>query len=156
MTHWVDNLATLPQWAASGPCRRTRQVTESPGWYKSSVKTKERKTNNRALFCGSLLQNNMEVEAAIKLARHLSESHETGLHRVRTGFDQTWSGLVGSYHSNRTLLVCSKFVQSLDQVYIVCAKFAQCLATNRGFSWEKNPVGKHTNLHQTLNKPDSF
>jgi len=38
------------------------------------------------------------VEAAIELARHLDE---TGLHRVRTGFDQTWSGLVGSSHSNR-------------------------------------------------------
>jgi len=38
------------------------------------------------------------VEAAIELARHLDE---TGLHRVRTGFDQTWSGLVGLYHSNR-------------------------------------------------------
>ena len=56
------------------------------------------KTNNQASFGGSLLQNNMEVEAAIELARHLDE---TGLHRVRTGFDQTWSGSVGLYHSNR-------------------------------------------------------
>ena len=91
MTHWADNYATV------GRIRTmSTQVTESR--YKSSVKTKARKTNNQASFGGSLLQNNMEVEAAIELARHLDE---TGLHRVRTGFDQTWSGSVGLYHSNR-------------------------------------------------------
>ena len=52
-------------------------------WYKSTVKTKERKTNNHASFGSSLLQNNMEVEAAIELAQHLDE---TGSRQVRTGF----------------------------------------------------------------------
>jgi len=106
MTHWADNYATV------GRIRTmSTQVTESR--YKSSVKTKARKTNNQASFGGSLLQNNMEVEAAIELARHLDE---TGLNRVRTGFDQTWSGLVGSYHSNRPVLVCTKFAPSSCQV----------------------------------------
>ena len=79
------------------------QVTESR--YKSTVKTKARKTNNHASFGGSLLQNNMEVEAAIELARHLDE---TGSHRVCTGFapgvtepKKPCSGSVGSHHSNR-------------------------------------------------------
>jgi hypothetical protein len=46
---------------------------------KSAVKTKARKTNrdNQASFGGSLLKNNMEVEAVMELARHLDE---TGLH----------------------------------------------------------------------------
>ena len=81
--------------------------------YKSSVKTKARKTNNQASFSSSLLQNSIEVEEAIELARHLDE---TGLHRVSTGFDKTWSGLVGSYHSNRPVLVCTKFAPSSCQV----------------------------------------
>ena len=75
-THWADNYATV------GRIRTmSTQVTE--GRYKSAVKTKARKTNNQASFGGSLLQNNMEVEAAIEMARHLDE---TGSHRVRTGF----------------------------------------------------------------------
>jgi len=65
------------------------------------------------------------VEAAIELARHLDE---TGLHRVRTGFDQTWSGLVGSHHSNRPVQVCTKFDPSSFQVWVVCAKFTQSSA----------------------------
>ena len=81
--------------------------------YKSSVKTKARKTNKQASFSSSLLQNNMEVEEAIELALHLDE---TGLHRVSTGFDKTWSCLVGSYHSNRPVLVCTKFAPSSCQV----------------------------------------
>ena len=61
---------------------------------------------------GSCLDNlKFTQSSAIELAhrRHLDE---TGLHRVRTGFDQTWSGLVGSYHSNRPVSVCTKFLQS--------------------------------------------
>ena len=58
-----------------------RQVTE--GRYKSAVKTKARKTNNQASFGGSLLQNNLEVEAAIEMARHLDE---TGSCRLRCRF----------------------------------------------------------------------
>ena len=86
-------------------CQRSRstQVTESR--YKSTVKTKAHKTNNQASFGGSLLQNNMEVEAAIEMARHLDE---TGSHRVRTGFTpgvtepkKPCSGSLGLHHSNR-------------------------------------------------------
>ena len=50
---------------------------------KTAVKTPSRKTNNlnQASFGGSLLKNNMEVEAAMELQRHLDE---TGVHRVCT------------------------------------------------------------------------
>ncbi len=41
-----------------------------------AVKVPSKKTNNQALFAGggSLLKNNMEVEAAMELQRHLDES----------------------------------------------------------------------------------
>jgi hypothetical protein len=47
------------------------------------VKTPSRKTNNHwhASFGGSLLKNNMEVEAAMELQRYLDE---TSVHQVRT------------------------------------------------------------------------
>ncbi len=54
---------------------------------KSAVKIKEHKsrgddkTDNQASFGGSLLKNNMEVEAAMELSRHLDE---TGLVQVCT------------------------------------------------------------------------
>ena len=55
-------------------------VTESR--MKSAVKTQARKTNNQASFGGSILKNNMEVEAAMELQRrHLDE---TGVHQVQT------------------------------------------------------------------------
>ena len=43
---------------------------------KSAVtgKTKAKKTNNQASFGGSLLKNNMEVEAAMELSRHQDET----------------------------------------------------------------------------------
>jgi hypothetical protein len=41
---------------------------------KSAVKTKTKMTNNQASFGGSLLKNNMEVEAAMEIQRHLDES----------------------------------------------------------------------------------
>ena len=47
---------------------------------KSAVKTPARKTNNQASFGGSILKNNMEVEA-MELQRHLDE---TGVHQVHT------------------------------------------------------------------------
>jgi hypothetical protein len=50
---------------------------------KSAVKTKAKKTNNQAMFGGSLLQNNMEVEAAMEMQRHL-DSDETGVLQVCT------------------------------------------------------------------------
>ena len=54
-------------------------VTESR--MKTAVKTPARKTNNQASFGGSILKNNMEVEAAMELQRHLDE---TGVHQVHT------------------------------------------------------------------------
>ncbi len=50
---------------------------------KSAVKTKAKKTNNQAMFGGSLrvLQHNMEVEAAMEMQRHLDE---TGVLQVCT------------------------------------------------------------------------
>ncbi len=76
MTHWADNYSTV------GRIRNiSTSVTESR--MKTAVKTPSRKTNNQASFGGSLLKNNMEVEAAImmELQRHLDE---TGVHRVCT------------------------------------------------------------------------
>ncbi len=74
MTHWADNYAAVGRiWIIS------TSVTESR--MKTAVKTPSRKTNNQASFCGSLLKNNMEVEAAMELQRHLDE---TCVHRVYT------------------------------------------------------------------------
>ena len=52
---------------------------------RSAVKTKAktRKTNNQASFGGSLLKNNMEVEAAMEMQRHLDETGQ-GVHIVCT------------------------------------------------------------------------
>ena len=41
---------------------------------KTAVKTPSRKTNNQASFGGSLLKNNMEVEVAMEMQRHLDET----------------------------------------------------------------------------------
>jgi hypothetical protein len=74
MTHWADNYATV------GRIRIiSTSVTETR--MKSAIKIPSRKTNNQASFGGSLLKNNMEVEAAMELQRHLDE---TGVHRVCT------------------------------------------------------------------------
>ena len=74
MTHWADN------YAAVGRIRIiSTSVTETR--MKSAVKIPSRKTNNQPeaseSFGGSLLKNNMEVEAAMELQRHLDE---TGAH----------------------------------------------------------------------------
>jgi hypothetical protein len=67
MTHWADN------YAAVGRIRIiSTSVTESR--MKTAVKTPSRKTNNQASFGGSLLKNNMEVEAAMEMQRHLDET----------------------------------------------------------------------------------
>jgi hypothetical protein len=50
------------------------------------------KINNQASFGGSLLKNNMEVEAAMELQLHLDE---TGAHRVCTVYV---GGFLGSHH----------------------------------------------------------
>jgi len=74
MVHWADNYATV------GRIRiMSTSVTETR--MKSAVKIPARKTNNQATFGGSILKNNMEVEAAMELSRHLDE---TGLHIVYT------------------------------------------------------------------------
>ena len=90
MTHWADNYATVGRIQTI-----STQVTESR--YKSSVKTKAHKTNNQALFGGSLLQNNMEVEAVIdsELALHLPVQWTrqvcTGFTPGLTKLGQVWS-----------------------------------------------------------------
>jgi len=120
MTHWADNYAMV------GRIRTmSTQVTESR--YKSTVKTKARKTNNQASFGGSLLQNNMEVEAAIEMARHLDE---TGLYWVWSEFgwfDPNQPNLekFGWFESPK--LAKPEFDQSFVKVYVVCAKFIQSL-----------------------------
>ena len=48
---------------------------------KTAVKTLAQKTNTQASFDGSILKNNMEVEAAMELQLHLDE---TGVHQVHT------------------------------------------------------------------------
>jgi hypothetical protein len=39
-----------------------------------AVKIQLKKTNNHASFGGSLLKNNMDVEAAVEMQRHLEET----------------------------------------------------------------------------------
>ena len=74
MTHWADNYATVG---------RTRIISTSPteARMKTAVKVPSKKTNNQASFGDSILKNNMEVEAAMELQRHLDES---GVHQVYT------------------------------------------------------------------------
>jgi hypothetical protein len=72
MVHWADNYATVDR-----ICIMSTSVTETR--MRSAVKIPARKTNNQATFGGSILKNNMEVEAAMELSRHLDE---TGLHIV--------------------------------------------------------------------------
>jgi hypothetical protein len=82
MTHWADNYETVGRIRITGirvisdhlPAT-TVTVTRT----KSAVKTKAKKTNNQASFGGSLLKNNMEVEAAIEMQRH------PGLYELETG-----------------------------------------------------------------------
>ena len=80
-------------------CQWFCTVTEKPHWHSMThwhsgwadnyatvgririISTSVTETNNQASFGGSLLKNNMEVEAAMELQRHLDE---TGLHRVYT------------------------------------------------------------------------
>ena len=81
MTHWVlaDNYTTV---------RHIRIISSSvtETRMKTAVKTPSRKTNNQGSFGGSLLKNNMEVEAATELAVQPLQRHldEIGVHRVCT------------------------------------------------------------------------
>ena len=74
MTHWAENYEPVGRIRIISTC-----VTESR--MKSAVKTPARKTNDQASFGGSILKNNMEVEAAMELQRHLDE---TGVHQLHT------------------------------------------------------------------------
>ena len=67
MTHWADNYATVGR-------IRIISTTVTETRMKTAVKTPARKTNNQASFGGSLLKNNMEVEAAMEMQRHLDET----------------------------------------------------------------------------------
>jgi hypothetical protein len=59
---WADNYAAVGP-GASGSHMISTSVTETR--MKTAVKTPSLKTNNQASFGGSLLKNNMEVEAAM-------------------------------------------------------------------------------------------
>jgi hypothetical protein len=88
MTHWGDNYHTVGRIRTA-----TTQVTETR--MKSAVKTKARKTNNQASFGKSLLKNNMEVEAAMELSRHLDQ---TGLPLVCiVGLLTTWFSYIQTF-----------------------------------------------------------
>ena len=80
MVHWASTYRTV------GRIRTiSANVTESR--MKTAVKTKARKTNNQASFCGSILKANMEVEAAVELAHDLDATcimmHSMWLHCFR-------------------------------------------------------------------------
>ncbi len=72
MTHWADNYETVGR-------IRIIPTTVTETQMKSAVKTMAKKTNNQASFGGSLLKNNMAVEAAMEMQRHLDG---TGVHLV--------------------------------------------------------------------------
>ena len=102
---------------------------------KSAVKTKAKKTNNQASFGGSLLKNNMEVEAAMEMQRHLDE---TGVHIVCTIYVCEIFGLLqvcslksvcteqtdGLVSLHKVCTVCSMFTQILHRVYIPTVSFS--------------------------------
>ena len=89
MTHWADNCKTVG---------RIRIISTSvcESRMKTAVKVPAKKTNNQASFGGSLLKNNMAVEAAMELQRHLDE---TGVHRVCTLYVGCFGGLHQVYSS---------------------------------------------------------
>ena len=136
MTHWAGNYATV-----GGIRVMSTQVTESR--MKSAVKTPARKTNNQASFGGSLLKNNMEVEAAMELQRHLDE---TGVHIVCTIYVVRYFSLHQVYFLKTGLLSVNfltfGFIQNLHGLTRIYTEFTLSLRPNRPFSWGKPPVGK--------------
>ena len=66
---------------------RTRIISTSPteARMKTAVKVPSKKTKNQASFGGSLLKNNMEVEAAMELQRHLDESGVLQVYTIYVG-----------------------------------------------------------------------
>ena len=69
MTHWADNFSTMGR---SRTRIQSHSATESK--MKEAVKKPSKKTNNHASFGTSLLKNNMDVEAAMEMQRHLDET----------------------------------------------------------------------------------
>ena len=53
---------------------QSTSVTENKMKDALAVKKLSKKTNNHASFGGSLLKNNMDVEAAMEMQRHLDET----------------------------------------------------------------------------------
>ena len=90
---------------------------------KSAVKTKARKTNNQASFGQSLLKNNMEVEAAMELSRHLDETGSPlvcmlGLHQVCIKFGKYVFCIDPNFMLG--LDFCPNFMLGLDGLHDVC------------------------------------
>ena len=105
---------------------------------KSAVKTKARKTNNQASFRQSLLKNNMKVEAAMELPRHLDETGSPlvcmlGLHQVCIKFAS------GVFFANPNFMLgldfCPNFMLGLDSLHNVRRWFA----SDRGYFLGKYP-----------------
>ncbi len=67
MVHWASNRSSVGR-------PRTISTNVNEGRMKTAVKTKAKKTNNQALFGGSILKANMEVEAVIELVHDLDET----------------------------------------------------------------------------------
>ena len=107
---------------------------------KSAVKTKAKKTNNQASFGGSLLKNNMEVEAAMEMQRHLDE---TGMHIVCTIYVCELFGLLQVCSLKSVCTEQTDGLASLHKVCTVCTKFTPCLhrvyITTGGLSGENRP-----------------
>ncbi len=109
MTHWADNYASAVG-RTPGPGRITydtsESVTETRPGMKTAVKVPSKKTNNQASFGGSLLKNNMEVEAAMKLRQHLRAS----MNPVCTKFTPfMYEGFWGLHQVYPSLLFEKKF-----------------------------------------------
>ncbi len=86
---------------------------------KSAVKIPAHKTNNQASFGGSLLKNNMDMEAVMELARHLDN---TGLLIVYSVYTSASKGLLIGfkkvYTSKKILVEYCKYLQNVCS--IVC------------------------------------
>ena len=101
---------------------------------RSAVKTKAKKTNNpgQASFGGSLLKNNMEVEAAMEIQQHLDE---TGVHIVCTIYVCEIFGLL------QVCLLKSIYTEQTEYLsYLNCANYV-----HTGFV--QVPLHLHRRLH---------
>ncbi len=152
MTHWADNYSTVG-------CIRIISTSVTESRMKTAVKTPSRKTNNQASFGGSLLKNNMEVEAAMELKRPgtwtkpvctefapFMSISSFGLHRVRLRF-ANWTKV---YTEKKSLLSVNFFVilfaPSLHSLHQVYTEFIQSSHQNGPFFWGNPPVLKCVNF----------